>query len=237
MNRIVLVTGGSRGIGSAICRKFIQVGDTVILNYRNSYQEALKMKEELGEKLFLVKADVGNREEVRVMIDFALNQFGKVDVLVNNAGIAQIKPFADVTDDDWDEMMRVNLNGVYNCTKGVLDSMIHEKSGKIINISSIWGEVGASCEVAYSTAKAGIIGFTKALAKEMALSGINVNCVAPGIIDTEMNGQFNLEELKEEVPMNQIGTPEDIAETVLFLASDAAKYITGQVISVNGGMC
>ena len=237
MNRVVLVTGGSRGIGAAICRKFIAAGDTVILNYRNSYQEALKMKEELGDKLILVKADVGNRQEVRVMIEFVLSQFKKIDVLVNNAGISQIKPFADITDDEWDEMMQVNLNGMYNCTKGVISSMIHEKNGKIINISSIWGEVGASCEVAYSTAKAGVIGFTKALAKEMALSGINVNCVAPGIIDTDMNRQFNLEELKEEVPMNQIGTPEDIAEAVFFLASDAAKYITGQVISVNGGMC
>jgi len=237
MDRVVLVTGGSRGIGAAICRKFIAAGDTVVLNYRNSYEEALKMKEELGDKLVLVKADVGNRLEVRVMMDFVLSQFKRIDVLVNNAGISQIKPFADVTDDEWDEMMQVNLNGVYNCTKGVLSSMIHEKRGKIINISSIWGEVGASCEVAYSTAKAGVIGFTKALAKELALSGINVNCVAPGIIDTDMNRQFDLEELKEEVPMNQIGTPEDIAEAVVFLASEGAKYITGKVISVNGGMC
>jgi len=237
MSRVVLITGGSRGIGAAICRKFVVAGDTVILNYRNSYEEALRMKEELGENLVLVKADVGNRQEVKVMMDFVLSQFEKIDVLVNNAGISQIKPFADVTDDEWDEMMRVNLNGMYNCTKGVISSMIHEKKGKIINISSIWGEIGASCEVAYSTAKAGVIGFTKALAKEMALSGIQVNCVAPGIIDTDMNRQFDLEELKEEVPMNQIGTPEDIAEAVFFLASDAAKYITGQVISVNGGMC
>ena len=237
MNRVVLVTGGSRGIGMEICRKFIELGDKVILNYRNSYENALKLKEDLGDNLTLVKADVGNRDEVKVMIEFVLSQFNKIDVLVNNAGISQIKPFADVTDEDWDEVMRVNLDGVYNCTKSVISSMIHEKSGKIINISSIWGEVGASCEVAYSTAKAGVIGFTKALAKEMALSGINVNCVAPGIIDTEMNKQFDLDELKEEVPMNKIGTPKDVAETVIFLASDAAKYITGQIISVNGGMC
>lgn len=236
MNRVVLVTGGSRGIGAEICKNFIAAGDNVILNYRNSYEEALKLKEELGDKLTLVKADVGNRQEVSVMMSFVLEQYKKIDVLVNNAGISQIKPFADVTDDEWDEMMCVNLNGVYNCTKGVISSMIHEKSGKIINISSIWGEVGASCEVAYSTAKAGVIGFTKALAKELALSGINVNCVAPGIIDTDMNQQFNLEELKQEVPLNKIGTPQDVAEAVAFLASDDAKYITGQVISVNGGM-
>ena len=237
MNRVVLVTGGSRGIGAAICRKFIAAGDTVVLNYRNSYQEALKMREELGDKLILVKADVGNRQEVKVMMDFVLTQLKRVDILVNNAGISQIKPFADITDEDWDEMIRVNLTGVYNCTKGVLPYMIHEKRGKVINVSSIWGEVGASCEVSYSAAKAGIIGFTKALAKELALSGIEVNCVAPGIIDTEMNRQFDLEELKEEVPMNQIGTVEDIAEAVFFLASEASNYITGQVLSVNGGMC
>jgi len=237
MDRIVIVTGGTRGIGEAICEEFIKQGDKVILNYRNSYDKAITIKERLGENLFLIKADVGNINEVNVMIDFCLSKFGRVDVLVNNAGISQIKPFADISEEDWDEMIRVNLKGVYNCTKSVINSMINQKSGKIINISSIWGEVGASCEVHYSTAKAGIIGFTKALGKEMALSNITVNCVAPGIIDTDMNRQFDLEELKEEVPMNQIGTPEDIAEAVFFLASDAAKYITGQVISVNGGMC
>lgn len=237
MDRIVLVTGGSRGIGAEICRKFIADGDTVILNYRNSSDEALKLKNELGEKLILVRADVGNREEVRVMADFILKEFNKIDILVNNAGISQVKPFADITDEDWDEMIKTNLTGVYNCTKALISSMIHEKKGRIINISSIWGEIGASCEVSYSAAKSGVIGFTKALAKEMGLSGIQVNCVAPGIIDTDMNRKFNLEELKEEVPMNKIGTSKDIADAVFFLASDEAKYITGQVISVNGGMC
>lgn len=236
MGKVVIVTGGSRGIGAAICEEFIKNGDIVILNYRSSVEKALNLKEKLGENLYLIKADVGNMLEVKVMADFCLSKFGRIDVLVNNAGISQIKPFADITEDDWDEMMRVNLKGVYNCTKCVIDFMIHNKSGKIINISSIWGEVGASCEVHYSTAKAGIIGFTKALAKEMALSNIQVNCITPGIIDTEMNSQFNLEELKEEVPMERIGTPKDIADTVLFLASDRANYITGQVIGVNGGM-
>lgn len=236
MNRIVIVTGGSRGIGAAICEEFIKNGDIVILNYRSSVEKALSLKEKLGENLYLIKADVGNMLEVKVMVDFCLSKFGRIDVLVNNAGISQIKPFADITEDDWDEMIRVNLKGVYNCTKCVIDNMIHNKSGKIINISSIWGEVGASCEVHYSTAKAGIIGFTKALAKEMALSNIQVNCITPGIIDTEMNSQFNLEELKEEVPMERIGTPKNIADTVLFLASDKASYITGQIIGVNGGM-
>ncbi len=236
MSRIVIVTGGTRGIGRAICEEFIKNGDIVVLNYKKSYEKAVELKEKLGENLYLIQADVGNMAEVKVMTEFCLNKFGKVDVLVNNAGISQIKPFADITEDDWDEMIRVNLKGIYNTTKCVIDSMIHEKKGKIINISSIWGEVGASCEVHYSTAKAGVIGFTKALAKEMALSNIQVNCIAPGIIDTEMNAQFNLEELKEEVPSGKIGTPKDIANMTLFLASDKADYITGQTIGVNGGM-
>lgn len=236
MSRIVIVTGGTRGIGKAICEEFIKNGDVVVLNYKKSYEKAVELKERLGGNLYLIQADVGNMAEVKVMTEFCLNKFGKIDVLVNNAGISQIKPFADITEDDWDEMIRVNLKGIYNTTKCVIDSMIHEKKGKIINISSIWGEVGASCEVHYSTAKAGVIGFTKALAKEMALSNIQVNCIAPGIIDTEMNAQFNLEELKEEVPSGKIGTPKDIANMTLFLASDKADYITGQTIGVNGGM-
>lgn len=237
MNRIVIVTGGSRGIGEEICREFINNGDKVILNYKNSFEKALKIKEELGDNLYLIKADVGNMEEVKVMAEFCVGKFGKVDILVNNAGISQIKPFADITEEDWDKMININLKGVYNCTKSVIDSMIHQKSGKIINISSIWGETGASCEVHYSAAKAGVIGFTKALAKELALSNIQVNCIAPGIIDTDMNSQFDLEELKTEVPCEKIGTAKDIAKTVVFLASHDADYITGQVLGVNGGMC
>lgn len=236
MSRIVIVTGGTRGIGKAICEEFIKNGDIVVLNYKKSYEKALELKEKLGDNLYLIRADVGNMAEVKIMTEFCLNKFGKIDVLVNNAGISQIKPFADISEEDWDEMIRVNLKGVYNTTKCVIDSMIHEKSGKIINISSIWGEVGASCEVHYSATKAGVIGFTKALAKEMALSNIQVNCITPGIIDTEMNSCFDLEELKQEVPSEKIGTPKDIANMVLFLASDNANYITGQVIGVNGGM-
>lgn len=236
MSRIVIVTGGTRGIGKAICEEFIKNGDIVVLNYKKSYEKALELKEKLGDNLYLIRADVGNMSEVKIMTEFCLNKFGKIDVLVNNAGISQIKPFADISEEDWDEMIRVNLKGVYNTTKCVIDSMIHEKSGKIINISSIWGEVGASCEVHYSATKAGVIGFTKALAKEMALSNIQVNCITPGIIDTEMNSCFDLEELKQEVPSEKIGTPKDIANMVLFLASDNANYITGQVIGVNGGM-
>lgn len=236
MEKIVVVTGGSRGIGEAICEAFIKSGDKVILNYKSSFGKAMAIKERLGENLFLVKADVGNLEEVKVMMDFCISKFGRIDILVNNAGISQIKPFADITEEDWDDMIRVNLKGVFNCTKSVVDNMIHNKSGKIINVSSIWGEVGASCEVHYSAAKAGVIGFTKALAKELALSNIQVNCITPGIIDTDMNKQFDKDELKKEVPSETLGTTDDIAKAVLFLASDNAGYITGQVLGVNGGL-
>ncbi|MBE5812390.1 MAG: SDR family oxidoreductase [Clostridiales bacterium] len=232
----IIVTGGSRGIGAAIVRRFAKEGNRVILNYYKSEIEAEKIKQEFPENIILYKADVSRFDEVKSMCDFCIHEFGKIDVLINNAGIAQIKPFADITEDDWDNIMNVNLKGVYNCTKGVIDNMIHNKSGKIINISSIWGEIGGSCEVHYSASKAGIIGFTKALAKEMGLSNIQVNCVSPGIIDTEMNSMHDLEELKNDVPLNRIGTSEDIANVVYFLASDEADYITGQVVSVNGGM-
>ena len=232
----IIVTGGSRGIGSAIARKFAKEGHRVILNFNKSFEESEKIKQEFPENIILYQADVSNFIEVKKMCEYCINSFGKIDVLVNNAGIAQIKPFADITEEDWDNIINVNLKGVYNCTKGIIDNMIHHKSGKIINISSIWGEVGGSCEVHYSASKAGIIGFTKALAKEMGLSNIQVNCVAPGIIDTEMNKMHDLEELKNDVPLNRIGTPEDVANVVYFLASDEASYITGQVISVNGGM-
>ena len=236
MNKVVIVTGGSRGIGESICEEFINNNDIVILNYRNSYKKALEIKERLGENLYLVKADVGNLAEVKVMVEFCISKFGRVDVLINNAGISQIKPFCDITEDDWNEMIRVNLTGVYNTTKTVMDSMIHNKKGKIINISSIWGEVGASCEVHYSTVKAGVIGFTKALAKELSLSNIQVNCITPGIINTEMNSQFDEEELRKEVPCEKLGTPKDVAKAVVFLADDGTEYITGQVLGVNGGM-
>jgi 3-oxoacyl-[acyl-carrier protein] reductase len=232
----IIVTGGSRGIGAKIVEKFAKEGNRVILNYNKSQVEAEEIKQMFPDNVVIYKADVSRFDEVKAMCEFCIENYGSVDILVNNAGVAQIKPFADITEDDWDNIVNTNLKGVYNCTKCVIDNMIHNKKGKIINISSIWGEVGGSCEVHYSAAKAGIIGFTKALAKEMGLSNIQVNCVAPGIIDTEMNNMHDLEELKQEVPLNRIGTPEDVANVVYFLTSDAADYITGQVISVNGGM-
>lgn len=232
----IIVTGSSRGIGAKVVEKFAKGGNRVILNYNKSGIEAEKIKNEFPDNVVLYRADVSKFDEVKKMCDYCINEFGSIDVLVNNAGISQIKPFADITEEDWDSIMAVNLKGVYNCTKCVIDNMIHNKSGKIINIASIWGEVGGSCEVHYSASKAGIIGFTKALAKEMGLSNIQVNCVSPGIIDTDMNRMHDLDELKKEVPLNKIGTPDDVANLVYFLASDEANYITGQVLSVNGGM-
>lgn len=234
--RNIIVTGGARGIGAAIVKKFAQSGDRVILNYVKSDYEAEQIRIEYPGNVFLYKADVSKYKDVKTMCDYCISEFGRIDILVNNAGISQIKPFADITEEDWDNVINVNLKGVYNCTKGVIDNMIHNKQGKIVNVSSIWGEVGGSCEVHYSASKAGIIGFTRALAKEMGLSNIQVNCVSPGIIDTDMNSMHDLEELKKDVPLNRIGTPQDIANIVYFLASEEANYITGQVISVNGGM-
>jgi len=233
----VIVTGGSRGIGAEIVRKFASNQYNVILNYKNSDELANKIKEEFPNNIFLYKADVADFNQVKNMCEFCVDKFGSIDILVNNAGISEIKMFNDITEEDWDNMMNVNLKSIYNCTKNVVDNMIHNKNGRIINISSMWGEIGGSCEVHYSTAKAGIIGFTKALAKELALSNIQVNCVSPGIIDTDMNSMHNLEELKNEVPLNRIGTPRDIANMVYFLAQPESSYITGQTISVNGGIC
>ena len=184
------------------------------------------------------QADVSEKTEVEEMFRKAEQELGKISALVNNAGIAEQILFSDITEEKWDRMFAVNVKGAYNCTQAVLPSMIHEKYGRIINVSSMWGISGASCEVHYSASKAALIGFTKALAKEVGLSGITVNCVAPGVIGTDMNAAISgeiLEELKENTPLNRIGTSEDVAEAILFLASDKASFITGQTLSVDGG--
>lgn len=181
-----------------------------------------------------IKADVSNSAEVRAMLE----QAGQVDVLVNNAGVSSQKLFTDITDDEWRKTIGVNLDGVFYCCREALPQMISRKSGVIINISSMWGEVGASCEVHYSTSKAGVIGLTKALAKEVAPSGIRVNCIAPGVIMTDMMSEFDdntIEELKSETPLQRLGTPEDIAAAALFLVSEDASFISGQTLGVNGG--
>lgn len=241
MSETVIVTGASRGIGKACALKFGKSGANVIVNYTKSKEKAEEVCEEiskLGGRALPFCADVADRKAVDEMIAFAHSNFGSISTLVNNAGIAEQIMFCDITEEKWDRMFAVDVKGVYNCIQAALPDMIHNKSGRIINISSMWGITGASCEVHYSAAKAAVIGMTKALAKELGPSGITVNAIAPGVISTEMNGNISEEimsELKEETPIGRIGTPEDIAETALFLASPQASFITGEVISVNGG--
>lgn len=241
MKKTVLITGASRGIGSAIAKVFAQNNYNVIINYFKSEKEALSLQANLFKKGYNViayKADVTKRNEVEAMINEGIKRFGAIDVVVNNAGISQQKLFTDITEEEWDNMLNIHIKGMFNCSQCALPHMISRKEGKIINISSIWGMVGASCEVHYSTAKAGIIGFTKALAKEVGPSNIQVNCVAPGIIETDMNSFLDEKEkdwLVEDTPLMRFGRPEEVAETVLYLASDKSDFITGQVISINGG--
>ena len=239
-----IVTGASRGIGAEIAFELAKSGFDIIVNYNNSKSQALSVLEKIkqnGGNGSVFQCNVANRSDVDKMTEFALRTYGKIDVLVNNAGIAQQKLFTDITPDDWSQMLNVNLGGVFNCCQSVLPSMIHFKNGKIINISSIWGTVGASCEVHYSAVKAGIIGLTKALAKEVAPSGITVNAIAPGCITTDMlTNDFDedtLTELAEETPMGRLGTPLDVARAAAFLASGNADFITGQVLGVDGGFC
>ena len=241
--RIVLITGASRGIGMRISLKFSNKNNNLILNYLNSESEIKELARKIESQnrqieLFVHKADISNDTQVHDMIERTIKLFGRIDVLINNAGISEKKVFQDITLDDWNRMINVNINGVFNCCRHVVPYMIKQKFGKIVNISSIWGLVGSSCEVHYSTSKAALIGFTKALAKELAPSNINVNCVAPGIIQTEMNNILTLEEegqLANEIPMGRFGTAQEVAECVYFLTSDAASYITGQTLSPNGG--
>ncbi len=235
--KTALVTGGSRGIGAAVCRRLAEDGFRVVVHFNRSREKAEALARELTEKTGLphlaLPAELAERAQVEELFRLA----GPVDVLVNNAGIAQQKLFTDITEDDWRRMFAVDVDGVFRCCQCALPHMIHEKSGCIINIASIWGEIGASCEVHYSAAKAAIIGLTKALAKELGPSHIRVNCVSPGVIDTEMNAMFDKETMRdlcESTPLGRIGSPEDIAAAVSFLASDAASFITGQTLSVNG---
>lgn len=244
MNRkTILITGAAKGIGEAIARKFASLEYNVLVNYNTSEKKALSLKEELLEKGYNVdiyKADVSKREEVNNMISYCLKRFDTLDVVINNSGICEYKLFTDITNSDIEKMLSTTVIGTFNVTQEALNKyMINKKNGVIINISSIWGMVGASCEVNYSTAKAGIIGMTKALAKELGMSNIRVNAIAPGCIDTDMLSGLSLDtinSLKEEIPLGKIGKVEDIANTAAFLASEEASYITGQVISPNGGM-
>ena len=228
-----LVTGGTGGIGEAICRQLANEGYKVYVNYAHSKDKAKKIASETGG--IAVCFDVSDKKAVLSYI----SEIGCIDLLVNNAGVSKIGVFTDISSFDSDNILDINLRGAMNCARAVLPEMIRQKSGNIINISSMWGQCGASCEVDYSASKAGLIGFTKALAKEVAPSGIRVNCVAPGFIMTEMNRGFSEEDLeliKEDIPLGVFGEPHHIADAVSFLASERAEYITGQTLAVNGGM-
>lgn len=239
--RTVIITGASGGIGTAISDAFALSGYNVVLGYNSSEKAAQELccqLKEKGCKAECFKADVSDPAHAQALVNFAKETFGGADILINNAGIAQQKLFTDITDEDFNKMCDVNVKSVFNCSRAVLPLMIHNKWGRIINISSMWGVCGASCEVHYSASKAAVIGMTKALAKEVGPSGITVNCIAPGLIDTPMNKNLDEETIKalcEETPVGRVGTPQDVANAVLFFADEASSFVTGQVLGVDGG--
>ncbi len=243
MKKTVLITGASRGIGRACAIYFAQRGYDVGVNYLNSRECAESVAEIIrsnGQKSVLLQGNVADFEEARTIISRCTDELGHIDVIVNNAGIAQQKLFTDITPDEWRRMFAVNVDGIYNILHASLPQMISRKSGSVVNVSSMWGVQGASCEVHYSAAKAAVIGLTKALSQELAPSNIRVNCVAPGLIDTDMNKNLSAEDLQgviDEIPLGKIGKAEDVAHAVFFLAdSDASPFTTGAVLNVNGGM-
>lgn len=237
--KTVFITGGTRGIGRACAECFINKGYNVAITYEKSEDIAKEMEKLFPKKFVAIKCDVAKSEEVEKAFEKCVEKFGtSADILVNNAGISAQQMLCDVTEAQWDRMFDVNVKGMFNTVKYAMPHMVHQKAGKIINISSIWGMCGASCEVVYSATKGAVISFSKALAKELGPSGICVNCVAPGVIDTDMNrmhGEDIMAELAEETPIGRLGTAEDVAKLVEFLADDASGFITGQVISPNGG--
>ena len=241
-DRVIVVTGASRGIGRAIALKFAKLGANIVVNYRNSIEAIEKVKSEiqqLGGKALVVQGDVSKFEDAKNIIDKALEKFGKVDVLVNNAGITKDGLLLRMKEEDFDKVINVNLKGAFNCIRHVTPIMMKQRSGKIINISSVIGICGNAGQVNYSAAKAGIIGMTKSTAKELASRGITVNAIAPGYIVTDMT-EVLPEKVKKNmesiIPLKRLGKPEDVANLAAFLASDDAAYITGQVINVDGGM-
>lgn len=236
----VLITGASNGIGAEIARKFAENGWNVAINYCKSEEKAKRLQEELGEHTILLKGDVSRSADCRRLVEETVSAFGSLDVLVCNAGIAlPVGLVQDCSDEDWMRIINVDLSGVFYAVRSALPQMIHQQSGRIITISSMWGQVGGSCEAAYSAAKGGVIAFTKAVAQEVGPSHINVNSIAPGVIQTDMMAfadEETLTMLREETPLNTLGLPRDVAETAYFLAGEGGRFITGQVIGVNGGM-
>ena len=241
-DKCAVITGASRGIGKAIAIKFAKEGANIVINYRNNEEEALKVKEELdalGSKTLVVKADVSEIKEAEYLIKEAKKEFGKVDILVNNAGITKDNLLIRMKEEDFENVIKVNLKGAFNCLKAVTPIMLKQRSGKIVNMSSVVGVVGNPGQVNYCASKAGLIGMTKSLAREIGSRGITVNAIAPGFIDTDMTRVLNDDQKKNilsQIPLNRFGSVEDIANTAVFLASDNSNYITGQVIHVDGGM-
>lgn len=239
--KTVLVTGGAKGIGASVCRKLAQDGFDIAVCYNTSELKAQELKDELlafNVDVEIFKADVSKSAEVFELFENFDRRFGSLYALVNNSGVAEQALFTDITDEMWKKMIDTNLSGAFYCSREAVKRMVKSKEGKIVNITSMWGQVGASMEVHYSASKAGLIGMTKALAKEVGLSGITVNAVSPGVVKTDMISEFSaidLEALKDDTPLNKIGEPSDVANAVSFLISSGADFITGQVLGVNGG--
>ncbi len=239
--KTALITGASRGIGAACAKRFAAAGYAVMIHYHTAKDRAQALCEEIlsqGGTASVLGADLSDPTQAQQLVHKTIETFGHIDVLVNNAGIAMYQMFCDTTKEDWNRMISTNLMSAVYVTQAVLPAMVQKKSGHIVNLSSIWGICGASCEVAYSTSKAAIIGLTKALAKELGPSGILVNCVAPGVIDTDMNATLDDESraaLLDETPLMTMGTPEDVADAVFYLGNLENRFTTGQILSPNGG--
>ena len=237
-----LITGASRGIGAATARLLARRGYAVAINYCRSQAAAFALAEELrreGYTAFPVQADVSDGEQCRKMLDTVLDKFCQLDILVCNAGVSHFGLLSDLTEEEWRHIFAVNVDGVFHCCRAAIPHFVHGQAGKIVTVSSMWGQVGASCEAAYSATKGAVIAYTKALAKELGPSHIRVNCVAPGVIDTEMNAHLSpddLAALAQETPLGRVGTPEEAAAAIAFLASDEASFLTGQVVCPNGGL-